>query len=86
MYVIGSRESKLVRNKPFFTNGGDSNLEISLNELVFRTELSKSSLFRFVSWTALLSGFAILARTRTSIVDIPGLLNVYSNDVSLVDP
>ena len=83
---MGSLASKFIRNKPFLTNGGDSNLEIAFSELVFLTELSKSSLFLFVSRMALLSGLAILARTRTSMVDIPGLLNVYSNDVSLVDP
>lgn len=74
------------RNNPFLTNGGDSNLETSLNELEFRTVFSKLSLSLLLSIDRTLSGFAILASTKTSTVDNPGSLNVYSKDVSFVDP
>ena len=83
---MGFRESKRFRNKPFLTNGGDSNLEIAFNELEFLTELSNISFFLLLSEDGSLSGFAILANTKTSTVDCPGLLYEYSKDVSFVDP
>ena len=83
---MGFRESKRFRNKPFLTKGGDSNLEIAFNELELRTVLSNISFVLWVSGDVTIPGFAIFAKTKTSTVDNPGSLNVYSKDVSFVDP
>ena len=83
---MGFRESNRFRNKPFLTNGGDSNLEIAFNELELRTELSNIALLLSFSRDGALPGLAIFANTKTSTVDSPGSLNVYSNEVSFVDP